>query len=272
MGEFMVEHSKDKRPILIKKDLIKGFRSCGVAEGQTIFVHTSLGSLGFVVGGAETLIRALLEIVGKAGTLMMPSQTWKNLDPSTGVHWEQPEEWWPIIRQHWPAYDKQVTPAIGMGAVAEMFRKWPGAKRSDHPVRSVAAVGKHAEYLTKDHDLSNIFGKGSPVDKLYELDGHILLIGVGYDKNTSLHLAETKANFPTKKFTNESSAILVNGKREWVTYSTQAVDDEDFIRLGEEYDKEMNIKVHKIGNADIRFMRQKPLVDWSTNWMEINRK
>jgi len=202
---------------------------------------------------------------------MMPSQTWKNLDPSTGVHWEEPEEWWPIIRKNWPAYDKEVTPAIGMGVVAEMFRKWPGAKRSDHPARSVAAVGKYAAYLTKEHDLSNIFGKNSPVDKLYELDGYILLIGVGYDKNTSFHLAETRANFPTKCFINESSAIWKNGKREWVTYTTQAVDDSDFIRMGDEYDKEKNTKIHKVGNANVRYIKQRPLVDWATHWIEKNR-
>ncbi|WP_273320216.1 aminoglycoside N(3)-acetyltransferase [Vallitalea guaymasensis] len=263
---------KDARVILTKEDLIEQFSKCGVAKGQTIFVHTSLKSMGFVVGGAETLIRALLEIVGPEGTLMMPSQTWKNLDPSTGVHWEEPEEWWPIIRENWPAYDKEVTPAIGMGAVAEMFRKWPGAKRSDHPARSIAAVGKHAEYITEEHDLSNIFGKNSPVDKLYQLDGYVLLIGVGYNKNTSLHLAETRADFGSKKFANESSAININGKREWVIYNTQVVDDEDFIELGNEYDKENNIEIHKVGNADVRFMKQRPLIDWTVDWMENNRK
>ncbi|QMV41464.1 aminoglycoside N(3)-acetyltransferase [Cohnella cholangitidis] len=263
--------SAENRVILTKDQLIEQFRNCGVAEGQTIFVHTSLSSIGFIVGGAETLIRSLLEIVGVEGTLMMPSQTWKNLDPSTGVHWEEPVEWWPIIREHWPAYDKEVTPAIGMGVVAEMFRKWPGAKRTDHPARSVAAVGKYAEYLTKEHDLSNIFGKGSPVDKLYELDGYVLLIGVGYDKNTSLHLAEVRADFPTKKFADESSAVLVDGQRVWVTYNTQAVDDVDFVRLGNEYDQEANIRIHKVGNADVRFMKQRPLVDWTVKWMEKHR-
>ncbi|MBL4934372.1 AAC(3) family N-acetyltransferase [Clostridium sp. YIM B02515] len=266
-----MKQSKETRSILIKEDLVKQFRDCGVSKGQAIFVHTSLKSLGFVVGGAETLIRALLEIVGEEGTLMMPSQTWKNLDPSTGVHWEEPEEWWPIIRANWPAYDKEVTPAIGMGVVAEVFRKWPGAKRSDHPARSVAAVGKYAGYLTNNHDLSNIFGKGSPVDKLYELDGHILLIGVGYEKNTSLHLAEIRADFKSKKFTNESSAVIINGKREWVTYSTQAVDDSDFVALGNQYDKEADNKIHKVGDADVRFMKQRSLVDFATEWMEKNR-
>ncbi|MFC6331878.1 aminoglycoside N(3)-acetyltransferase [Paenibacillus septentrionalis] len=261
----------ETRAILTKKDLVDRFKECGLLEGQTIMVHTSLSKLGFVVGGAETFIRALLEIVGEQGTLIMPSQTWKNLDPSTGVHWEEPIEWWPAIREHWPAYDKEVTPSIGMGVVAEMFRKWPGAQRSNHPARSIAALGKHASHITRNHDLSNIFGEGSPLDKLYHLNGYILLVGVGYDKNTSLHLAETRANFPDKKFSDESSAMMINGKREWVTYKTQAVDDGDFIRLGQEYDIERNVQVHKIGNADVRFLEQRPLVDWATAWMERNR-
>lgn len=261
----------ETRAIFTKQDLIHIFKNCGLTEGQHIFVHTSLSKLGFVVGGPETLIRSLLEVVGEEGTLMMPSQTWKNLDPSTGVHWEAPMEWWPIIRENWPAYDKEITPAIGMGVVAEMFRKWPGAKRSDHPARSIAALGKHAEYLTKNHDLCNIFGKNSPLDKLYHLNGYVLLIGVGYDKNTSLHLAETIATFPAKKFVHESSAIMEEGTRKWVTYETQAVDDGDFVRLGDEYDKEMNIKIHRVGNAEIRFLEQRPLVDWAAAWMERNR-
>ena len=97
-----------------------------------------------------------------------------------------------------------------MGAVAEMFRKWPGTLRSDHSARSVAANGKYAEYLTTGHDLSNIFGEGSPIGKLYELDGYVLLIGVGYDKNTSLHLADVRAEYPGKHDTTEYSAVIEN--------------------------------------------------------------
>lgn len=257
--------------MLTKENLVDEFRACGVKEGQHIFVHTSLKSLGFVIGGAETLIRALLEIVGPEGTLMMPSQTWKNLDPKIGVHWEVPETHWDMIRAHWPAYDKEVTPVIGMGIVAEVFRKWPGAHRSDHPARSVVAVGKYSEYLTKNHDLSNIFGKDSPVDKLYQLDGHVLLIGVDHNKNTSLHLAETRADFTSKKFTEESSAMMVNGKRAWVTYHTQVVEDEDFLEIGAAFDHAYHVQVHKIGHADVKFFRQRDLVDFATEWMNHNR-
>ncbi|MNC16687.1 SPBc2 prophage-derived aminoglycoside N(3')-acetyltransferase-like protein YokD [compost metagenome] len=262
---------QEPRAIFTREELISQFKSCGVTEGQHLLVHLSLSKLGFVVGGAETLIRALLEIVGPEGTLMMPSQTWKNLDPATGVHWEAPAEWWPVIREHWPAYDKEVTPAIGMGVAAEMLRKWPGAQRSDHPARSVAAVGKHASYLTADHDLSNIFGEGSPLDKLYRLNGSVLLVGVGHDKNTSLHLAETRASFPGKQTVYESSAVMVDGKRQWITYPTQAVDDSDFVRLGTAYEEEMKLAVQRIGNAEVRLLEQRPLVDWATAWMEQHR-
>lgn len=270
MTENGTSASRD-RSIVTKTELKEQFRSCGVAKGQTIIAHASLSSLGFVVGGAETLICSLLELVGEEGTLVMPAQTWKNLDPATGVHWEEPAEWWPVIREHWPAYDKEVTPAIGMGAAAEMLRKWPGARRSDHPARSFAAVGKHAEYITQEHDLSNIFGKGSPLDKICELDGYVLLIGVGHNKNTSLHLAETRAGFPGKRFADESSAIMTVEGRRWVTYTTQVVLDDDFIALGEEYERLHQIPVHKAGDAEIRLLKQRTLIDWAAAWMEKHR-
>lgn len=262
----------EQREIITKAELINQLKACGLTAGQTVMVHSSIKSLGFVVGGPETVIRALLEIVGEEGTIMMPSQTWKNLDPRNGVHWEEPESWWPIIRENWPAYDKAVTPAIGMGVIAEMFCKWPGVWRSDHPARSVAAVGKYAEFLTEDHDLSNIFGDNSPIDKLYQLDGYILLLGVGYNKNTSFHLAETRASFSSKKFTTESSAIWMNGKREWASYETQDVDDVDFLEIGAAYDDFAQMPIHKVGQAQVRFMKQRPLVDFTVSWMEKYRK
>ena len=200
------------RPIT-KTDILTVLSDIGLNKGQIVMVHTSLGSLGYVCGGAQTIIESLIETVGSEGTIMMPTQSWKNLDPEDGVHWTVSEEYWQIIRDNWPAYDKRITPTNTMGAVAEMFRSWPGAVRSDHPARSVAAWGKYAEYLTSDHELSNIFGEGSPIGKLYELDGSVLLIGVDYDKNTSIHLADVRADYPSKHNCIEHSAVMEDGKR-----------------------------------------------------------
>ena len=260
-----------ERKLVLKEDIVNSFKEAGVSQGQSIMVHTSLSSLGFVCGGAQIVIEALLECVGEAGTIMMPTQSWKNLDPSTGVHWEEPEEWWQVIRDNWPAYNKDITPTNTMGAVAEMFRKWPGTLRSDHPARSIAANGKYAEYLTKDHDLSNIFGEGSPIGKLYELDGYVLLIGVGYDKNTSIHLADVRANYPGKHNCKEYSAILENNTRIWKEYETLFVDGEDFEQIGEAFEKEYKVKKVALGNGTITLMKQRDIVDFAVKWIEKNR-
>lgn len=261
-----------ERPILIKQDFIDGFRRLGLSPGDHVMVHCGLKGLGFVCGGPQVIIEALMETVTPEGTIIMPTQSWKNLDPSTGVHWEEPREWWDIIRQNWPAYDKAITPTNTMGAVAEMFRSWPGVLRSNHPARSVAAWGKYADYITKDHDLSNIFGEDSPIARLYELDGHVLLIGVGYDKNTAIHLADSRADYPGKHTVRESSAVLVAGKREWVTYETLAVEGEDFVRIGEAFEAQTTVPATAIGNALVRLMKQREIVDFAVEWIECNRK
>lgn len=261
-----------ERKIVLKQDILAALSEVGIRQGQAVMVHTSLRSLGFVCGGAQVVIEALLEAVGSEGTIMMPAQSWKNLDPAAGVHWEEPESWWPLIRENWPAYDKDITPTNTMGAVAEMFRKWPGALRSDHPARSVAAWGKQAEYLTAGHDLSNIFGDGSPIGKLYELDGLVLLLGVGYDKNTSLHLADARAVYPGKHNSVEYSAVLEDGRRVWKRYETLFVDGEDFHEIGAAFEKACPVRKTTLGNATIRLMKQRDLVDFAVRWIEENRR
>lgn len=261
-----------ERKIVLKQDILSALSEVGVYNGKTVMVHTSLSSLGFVCGGAQVIIEALLETVGTEGTIMMPTQSWKNLDPATGVHWEEPENWWQLIRENWPAYNKDITPTNTMGAVAEMFRKWPGTLRSDHPARSVAAWGKQSAYLTATHDLSNIFGDGSPIGKLYELDGLVLLIGVGYDKNTSLHLADVRANYPGKHNSTEYSAVLEDGKRVWKQYETLFVDGEDFNEIGAAFENTCSVRKAALGNGTITLMKQRELVDFAVTWIEQNRK
>ena len=261
----------DANQIITPERLTRELAACGVGAGQHIIVHASLSAIGWVLGGAETVVRALTELVGPEGTIMMPAQSWRNLDPATGVHWELDESLWPIVREHWPAFNPRTTPSAGMGIIAETLRTWPGSCRSDHPARSFSAVGKHAEHLMRDHDLSNIFGEGSPLAKLYELDGSILLLGTGHNKNTSLHMAETQATYPGKHEAEESSAVMVNGRREWVTYRTLAVEDADFVELGDAFERKHAIIRHRVGNAEARLMRQRALVDFAVEWMNRNR-
>ena len=257
---------------VVKSDITDALISVGLQKGDSVMVHTSLGKLGYVCGGAQAVIEALIERVGEEGTVMMPTQSWKNLDPEIGVHENADEKDWDKIRENWPAYNKAITPTNTMGAVAEMFRLWPGALRSDHPARSVAAWGKNAEYLTKDHDISNIFGDTSPIGKLYNLDGKVLLIGVGYDKNTSIHLADVRAEYPGKHTCVEHSAVMENGKRVWKAYETLFVDGEDFKDIGAAFELVYTVNTAKIGETELKIMKQRELVDYAVEWIEKNRK
>ena len=250
------------RPIT-KSEILSGFNSLGIKAGHTLMVHTSLSKIGYVCGGAQTIIEALLEAVGEAGTVMMPTQSWKNLDPEDGVHWSVDKEYWHIIRENWPAYDKRITPTNTMGAVAEMFRTWPGVIRSNHPARSVAAWGRYAEYLVSSHDLSNIFGEGSPIGKLYELNSDVLL---------TLHLADARAVYPGKHDCIEHSAIMENGKRVWKAYETLFVDGEDFVQIGEAFEQANTVKKAMLGNAELRLMNQRRLVDFAVDWIQNHRR
>ena len=257
--------------VITKEMIVKSLKDLGLKDDDNVIVHTSLKSIGYVSGGAETMVRALLEVINN-GTVMMPTQSWKNLDPNDGVHWEIGPEDYQIIRDTWPAYNKDITPTNTMGRTAETFRLWKNSYRSDHPARSFSANGKYAKYLTENHDLSNIFGLDSPLDKLYKLNGKVLLIGVGYDKNTSIHLADAIANYPSKHNMTEYSAILENGKRVWKEYETLYVDGEDFTLIGEAFEKENKVSTTTLGNATLKLMDMKSLVDFSIKWIEANRK
>jgi aminoglycoside 3-N-acetyltransferase len=270
----MPEHTviaQTTEPLTIDS-LAKSFRASGIQIGQTIIVHTSLRSLGWVIGGAQAYIQALLQAIGTSGTLMMPTQSWRNLDPQSGAHPGVPEEWWSLIRAHWPAYEPATTPTNGMGIVAELFRTWPGARRSQHPTRSFAALGPNAERLLATHALEEPFGEDSPLGQLYALDGSVLLVGVDHESNTSLHLAEYRANYASKRYVQESSAVVVNGVRQWITYSSPNLfDSHDFAALGAAYETEHQIVPMRIGQAAVRLLRQRLLVDWAIRWLEQHR-
>jgi aminoglycoside 3-N-acetyltransferase len=251
--------------------LAEKLRACGLAEGQNVLVHLSMSKLGWIVGGAEAVILALLAAVGESGTIMMPTNSGNNTDPYEWQHPPVPEAWWQTIRDHTPAYNPRTTPTRGMGVVPELFRTWPGAIRSAHPAFSLAALGPRAEYLVADHALAEDTGDRSPLGKLYELDGHVLLLGVDHGNNTSLHLAEFRANYPGKRNLHTGSAMLVNGQRQWVAYETLETDAGDFGKLGAAFDRAYNVAIQHIGGARVRFFRQRSLVDYAVEWMEQNR-
>ncbi len=251
--------------------LVTELAGCGLGAGQVVLVHSSLSSLGWVVGGAQTVIQALLDVLTPTGTLMMPAHTGENTDPANWSNPPVPESWWPIIRESRPAFDPLRTPTFRIGVIPEQFRTWPGVLRSEHPVGSFAAHGPQAELLTRDHVLEDTFGQRSPLGKLYALDGFVLLLGVGHDSNTSLHLAEYRAHWPGRRTIREGTAMQVEGQRRWVEYDQLEFETEDFPIIGAAFERERGLFRGKVGGATVRLMKQRPLVDFAVTWMETHR-
>lgn len=261
---------QDELP-LSTQSLADELRRCGLAEGQTIIAHMAMGKLGWVIGGAQAVLTAFLDVLGERGTLMMPTHTLDNTDPAEWQHPPVPESWWQYIRDHMPAYDPLRTPTKDMGAVPELLRTVPGAIRSSHPMTSFAAIGANAHYLIDNHPLEDETGDRSPIGKLYDLDGHVLLLGVEHWNNTSLHLAEQRANFPGKGTIKTGCAMLVDGKRRWVDLELFQTYGDDFGQIGVAFDRAYDIQVHKIKNAEVRFFKQRLVVDFAVDWIEKHR-
>lgn len=256
---------------LTAQSLADKLRHCGMAEGQTVIVHMAMSKLGWVVGGAQAVLMAFLDVLGENGTLMMPTHTLDNTDPYEWQHPPVPESWWQLIRDHTPAYDPLRTPTVNMGAVPELLRTFPGAIRSSHPMTSFAAIGADAHTLIDNHPLEDETGDRSPIGKLYELDGYVLLLGVEHWNNTSLHLAEERANYPGKGTIKTGCAMFVEGQRQWVSLELFKTYGDDFGQIGDAFDKAHDIQVNHIKNAEVRFFKQRAVVDFAVEWMEKHR-
>jgi aminoglycoside 3-N-acetyltransferase len=165
-------------PWLTRNRLVNAIRMLGVGVGDTVLVHSSLSALGFVPGGATTVIAGLREAVGSCGTIVVPTHSWQWVD--TGLR----------------EFDVYHTPSC-VGVVSESFRTLGGVTRSLHPTHSVAALGPRAEELVADHEhCAEPCGIGSPYDKLLKQGAHIVLLGVGLESNTVFHTAEALAQVP----------------------------------------------------------------------------
>ncbi len=205
--------------------LARDFTALGVQPGMVLVVHSSLKSMGWVNGGPVAVILALEQVLGREGTLVMPTFTPDISDPANWVNPPVPESWWETIRTTVPAYDPMLTPTYHMGAIPETFRKQTGVLRSANPDTSFAAWGKHAQQITANHALVPLFGERSPLARVYDLDGWVLLLGVGHNRNTSLHLAEGRAQIPHRTM-HTGSPMMVDGERQWVPWDD--IDWDDF--------------------------------------------
>jgi aminoglycoside 3-N-acetyltransferase len=253
------------------QSLVADLHALGVAPGAVLIVHSSLSRLGYVAGGAPAVVQALLDAIGPSGTIVMPAFSGDLSDPS---RWEAPpvpEAWWPVIRAQSPAFDPAITPARAMGAIVDCFLRFPGVRRSAHPRDSFAAHGPAASRIVDDHPLAYAMGERSPLARIYDLDGEVLLLGVDHGNNSSLHLSEYRADLPITDWISEGSPVLLDGVRTWVTYPDRAGNSDDFAELGEAFALAGKERRARVGAGTGRLMRQRDVVDFGVRWLEAHR-
>jgi aminoglycoside 3-N-acetyltransferase len=227
--------------------LAADFIQLGLRPGAIVMVHSSLGRIGWTDGGPVTVIEALLEVLGPDGTLAMPAESPQLAEPGN---------------KH--VFDPQTTPTT-LGAIPEAFRSYPGTRRSSHPLVSVCAHGCRAEEITAAHALEFCEGRGTPFEKLYELDAWTLLIGVGFDRCTSLHYAESLV--PTRRTTVSRFPLVENGVRVWVEKPDMASDNgTHFPIVGQRFTEQRRIRSGKVGNADALLFPTRALVDFAAGY------
>jgi aminoglycoside 3-N-acetyltransferase len=189
-------------PLVTLPQLVEDFHALGLGRGDTVFVHSSLSAIGNVVGGAATVVAALLDAVGPDGTLAVPTIPYRG---SMRAYLEAR-----------PLFDVRSTPSR-MGAITEAVRRDPRALRSGEPSHPVAAIGRQAEFLIREHLLSRSpCDVNSPYYRLTLIDAWYLLLGVDFHSCTLLHGAEEIARVPFLDLTTLYDFPCRDGDREYV--------------------------------------------------------
>ncbi|MDX2677613.1 aminoglycoside N(3)-acetyltransferase [Streptomyces sp. NY05-11A] len=251
-------------PLVTRDTLTAGLRALGVEPGEILLVHSSLSSLGWVCGGAVTVVRALLDALGPEGTLVVPAQTGDLSDPAVWRNPPVPEEWWETIRATMPGYDPLLTPSVGVGVIPETVRTWPGARRSAHPQTSFAAVGARAAEVVDGHAPDCRLGEHSPLARLEKLGARVLLLGAGYDTCTSFHLAEYRIPAPLVD-------VGRPGADGWERVREVSIDSDRFDELGHDFERDRAVVRGTVGAADVRLFPVADAVAYAQRWLPLHR-
>lgn len=217
-------------------ELTDQLRALGVKAGGVLLVHASFRAVRPVAGGPAGLIAALRDALGPGGTLVMPSMSDNDDAP----------------------FERSTSPAApDLGLIADTFWRLPGVVRSDHPF-AFAAIGPQATAITADPLPLPPHGPASPVGRVHDLDGQVLLIGCGQDANTTLHLAELLADMPYR--VPRHCTVLRDGRPLRVDYGENDHCCERFV-LADEWLRARGLQSEgRVGHAHARLARARDIV------------
>ena len=260
-----------------RKRLVDDLRALGVPAGRPLLVHASLSHIGHVKGGADTVIEALLEAIGRNGTLVTGAGTPENSTTSRAFQLRTADFTREQVIAHcatMPAFNRKTTPT-SIGAIAEALRTRRGATRSAHPQSSFVAFGRKARALMVRHRISCHLGEHSPLAKLYKRDALILMLGVDYRACSAIHLAEYRYRERPPKRVYSCVVKKKWRKPRWFYYRDVVLDDGDFEAIGKYVERVLTeralMRSGRVGRAESRLIPMRSVVDLASEWMAENR-
>jgi len=232
---------KDSDP-LTQENIENGLIKLGLQQGQIVEVHSSLSSLGWVEGGAGTVINALMNVVGLEGAIVMSAYPVSKLLPLT-----EEEKSWGILGKV-RVFDDDYRAPTGMGVIADEFYARPDTILGPSPHR-VCAWGRNAEQLSQGYQV------------LLEMDGDVLLLGVDIECCSCMHQAE-KTPLPPEiagifNLPDELGAQYPDDI--YVAYGQSP--ENAWLKIQSQAEQAGIIKIGKIGQAICRFFKARPVVN-----------
>jgi aminoglycoside 3-N-acetyltransferase len=161
-------------------------------SGLPVCVHASLRSFGWVEGGANAIVDTLLR--GRC-TVMVPAFSWAfSIPPPThlrparnGIDYDLVDRREDVTMSTYTPDSNEIDDYLGAIAKAVLARR--GRARSSHPINSFAAVGPLANDLVARQTTVDVY---APLEALAAAGGVVVLMGVGLESMTLLHLAERR--------------------------------------------------------------------------------
>ena len=238
------------RTIVHRIEIVDGLQALGLCKGMAVEVHSALSSLGWDEGGAETVIEALMEVIGPEGALLMSAYPVTPALPLTEEEIARGMKW--KVRILEDPHER-----TGMGWIVDTFRKRPDVFLGKD-LHRVCAWGRDAARHAE-----------SQYRYLVEIDGWTLLIGVDVDRVSSLHLAEENPGIPEAiyRMLEPPPDLLRDYSPDRWSIGYGSTPDYAWAKVWEKADRQNLIRKGKIGQADCALFKTRALLEIYQDWL-----
>lgn len=266
MAERSAYFIENECTVIHKQDIKIQLEQLGIQKGMLLIVNADTLHMGYLNGGCQAVIEALMECVGYEGTIVVPTFTPQYKDPACQKD-KPPRQQWQEIRKQALPFDRKLSEPMGADPFVYQFLRNDAVLRSNHPLYSFAAWGKYAKLICDKHPLHFALGKDSPLGKIYEMNGYCILLGCEYEACTMFHMAEYQKDiFPVKLV---SAPIESNHRILWKDLLDIEQHNENFSEIGEVMEDRKIVKTAYIANSKCHFFSAREAVNLASTYFHM---